>query len=131
MIILRVLFVLCIAITLANRSEAAGQMSDDDSINKKIFQLSISNGELIASSNIVQVTQGTELTLVIKSDKPLTLHLHGYDIIRKIVPNSLAFLVIDTFATGRFPIKVHGHEDGGQGNTDHERTLVYLEVHPD
>ncbi len=129
--ILSILFTLCVVSFLANHPKASAQPESNETVKNKVFKLSIRNGELAGSSNVIRVTQGTRLTLVLESDKILNLHLHGYDIVKDVFPKSPTFMVIDAFATGRFPIKVHIHHNDPQGNIDNESTLAYLEVYPD
>ena len=102
-----------------------------EQVPTQVIQLSIRNGELVAPSDVIKVTQGTELTLIIASDKPLTLHLHGYDIVQTIIPGNPQPMVVKTFATGRYPIKVHSHAHEQQDHIDDEHTLGYLEVYPE
>ena len=128
---LHILFTLCVVSFLINHPEASAQPENAGTIKNEDFKLSIKNGELVGSSNVIQVTQGTKLTLVLESDKILNLHLHGYDIVKEVLPQSPSVMVIDAFATGRFPIKVHIHHNDPQGNIDNESTLAYLEVYPD
>ncbi len=129
--ILHILVTLCVLSFLVNHPEASAQPENGETIKNEVYKLSIKNGELVGSSNVIQITQGTKLTLVLESDKILSLHLHGYDIVKKVFPQSPSFMVIDAFATGRFPIKVHIHDNDPQGNIDNEWTLTYLEVYPD
>jgi len=129
--ILHTIFTLCIVSFLVNHSEASTQSEDGGTIKNEIFELSIRNGILVGSSDVIRVTQGTKLTLVLESDEILSLHLHGYDIVKEVLPQGPSFMVIDAFATGRFPIKLHIHDNGPHGNIDNETTLTYLEVYPD
>ena len=129
--ILRILFTLCVVSFVVNHPNASAEPENRVTIKNEVFKLSVKNGELVDSSNVIQVTQGTKVTLVLESDKILSLHLHGYDILKEVFPQSPSFMVIDAFATGRFPIKVHIHDNDPQGNIDNESTLTYLEVYPD
>ena len=90
----------------------------------------IRSGEVSETSKVIKIFQETDLTLILKSDQPLVLHLHGYDIIAKVQKFGKALMKLNTFATGRFPIKMHLLAEDHQGNAHHERTLLYLEVHP-
>ena len=128
--ILHTIFTLCIVSFLVNHSEASTQSEDGGTIKNEIFELSIRNGILVGSSDVIRVTQGTKLTLVLESDEILSLHLHGYDITAKVPQSGKALMKLNTFATGRFPIKIHPAAQEHQGNAHHERTLLYLEVHP-
>jgi len=86
--------------------------------------LVISNGELPQDQRLVAVSQGDELTLRLTSDKPVAVHLHGYDIEEKLSPGATVLLRFTARATGRFPIEVHGDRRGD------EKVIGYLEVRP-
>ena len=90
----------------------------------------IRKGEVSETSKVIKTFQETDLTLILTSDQPVVLHLHGYDIIAKVPKSGKALMKLNTFATGRFPIKMHLSAEDHQGNAQHERTLFYLEVHP-
>ena len=92
--------------------------------------IEIRSGEVSEISKIIKTFQETDLTLILTSDQPLVLHLHGYDIIAKVPKSGKALMKLNTFATGRFPIKMHLSTEDHQGKAQHERTLLYLEVHP-
>ena len=97
---------------------------------EKTVNVEIRNGEVSETSKVIKILEGTDLTLVLRSDQPVVLHLHGYDIIAKVPKSHKALMKLNTFATGRFPIKIHPLAEADQGNAHHERTLLYLEVHP-
>jgi hypothetical protein len=59
----------------------------------------------------------------------VVLHLHGYDIERKVAPGGMAEIVFKAHATGRFPIEVHG-ESGVHVSQHHHGPLVIVEVYP-
>ena len=100
------------------------------STQEKIIIVEIKKGELDESPKVITAFEGTALTLLIKSDEALVLHLHGYDIITKVEQAGKTLMKLNTFATGRFPIKIHTPAHEHQGNSHHERTLLYLEVYP-
>jgi FtsP/CotA-like multicopper oxidase with cupredoxin domain len=86
--------------------------------------LAISNGELPQDQRLIAVSQGDEVTLRVTSDKPVELHLHGYDIEEKLSPGVTALLHFTARATGRFPIELHGDRRGDG------KVIGYLEVRP-
>lgn len=90
----------------------------------RIIDLAIRDGELPKEKQLVQVRQGDDVTLRWTTDKPLTVHLHGYDIEIKLAPGPPKSTRFTARATGRFAIEVHAHKGV------EERTLGYLEVHP-
>lgn len=76
-----------------------------------------------------RVTQGESLRLDITADSPTTVHLHGYDIERRVMPGTPAALSFAATITGRFPIVTHV-VSSDSASTHRERVLLYLEVHP-
>jgi hypothetical protein len=89
----------------------------------RVFELAIRDGRLPEDRRVVRVRQGDEVTLRFTTDRPLALHLHGYDVEENAVPGTPVAMRFTARATGRFPIETHG--SGGS-----ERTIGYLEVHP-
>jgi siroheme synthase len=90
----------------------------------RIIDLVIRGGSLPLEQRVIRVQQGDTVTLRWTSDQALTLHLHGYDVERRVVPGATATMSFTARATGRFPIEVHGSEGR------RAMTLGYLEVHP-
>jgi hypothetical protein len=89
----------------------------------RVVELSIRGGALPEAQRVVRLTQGEEVVLRWTSDTPVAIHLHGYDIERKLAPGAPATMQFRARATGRFPVTVHGEGKG-------ERPLGYVEVHP-
>jgi FtsP/CotA-like multicopper oxidase with cupredoxin domain len=87
------------------------------------FTIDIEQGKVAAAMRTLRVHQGDVVTLRWRSDRPLTLHLHGYDIVWRLSAGRVDESSFTAFATGRFPIETHG----AQGQND---TLAYLEVLP-
>jgi hypothetical protein len=88
----------------------------------RVFELAIKNGRLPENQRLVRVRQGDEVTLKWTADRVLTLHLHGYDLEAKLVPETPVDMRFTARATGRFPMEIHG------AGTEH--TIGHLEVHP-
>jgi hypothetical protein len=101
------------SIVLAGAVAAAGPA--------KVFELTVVAGR---SSETLQVKRGERVELRWKSDRRVTLHLHGYDLERTVAPQAPAVMAFKADIAGRFPVSEHGH--GGR----HGRTVLYLEVHP-
>ena len=87
----------------------------------RVFELDASVGPRAAT---IRVSRGDQVELRWKSEKRITLHLHGYDIERTVSPQAGATMVFEASIPGRFPVSEHGR--GGR----HGRTVLYLEVHP-
>jgi hypothetical protein len=92
------------------------------------FELNVERGRVPANMRLIRVKQGDVVKLRWKSDRPLVLHLHGYDIEKKVDPATVAELAFTARATGRFPVHVHIPKQGG-GHA-HEAPLVQIEVFP-
>lgn len=90
----------------------------------RVIELSLRNGQLPEDQRVVRVQQGDDVTLRWTSDRPLMVHLHGYDLERNLSPGAPVLMQFAVRATGRFPIEIHGSSQGD------ERTVGYLEVHP-
>ena len=90
----------------------------------RVVELSVRNGELPADRRVVRVRQDDEVTLRWTTDKALTIHLHGYDIEMPFSPAAPVSMRFTARASGRFPIKIHGHGRGGH------RVLAHVEVLP-
>ncbi len=92
----------------------------------RVFEIEIKDGKVVGAKS-VRVTQGDKVILNWTSDKAVELHLHGYDIERRVGPDHPAAMSIDASATGRFPVEVHtGEKSGGHGHA----ALFHLEVYP-
>lgn len=81
----------------------------------------------LVGPNVVRVTEGQIVELRWSSDEAVELHLHGYDVVAKVKPGAPGVMGFTAHATGRYPVTIHGHSHGG-GHS--EKTLLYLEVHP-
>jgi len=94
------------------------------------FNLRMENGRLPEDMRLVRVTQGDVVRLQWSVDRPVALHLHGYDIERRVAPGTVGEMVFTAHATGRFPL--HAHATGERtGDRVHEETpLLYVEVYP-
>ena len=95
-----------------------------DTVQHKVLTLSVVNGAVAGVGDTVKVQQGDDLELRWSSDKPMQLHLHGYDIEIKVSPQAPAVMSFKANIPGRFPVEAHGQAPG------HHRPVLYLEVHP-
>ena len=88
----------------------------------RLFDLELKDGQLPPEQRLLRVRQGDEVTLKWTTDRPFTLHLHGYELEAKLVPQAAVELRFTARAAGRFPLEIHGPGT--------ERTVGHLEVHP-
>ena len=94
--------------------------ADSPSMHREVFELAIKGGRLVSGQAVLQVHEGEQVTLHIRSDSSDELHLHGYDLHARIRPGETASLQFTADRTGRFGIELH------RANTE----LGALEVYP-
>jgi hypothetical protein len=94
-----------------------------------IFDLHIERGRVAESMSVIRVKQGDVVRLRWSTDRSIVLHLHGYDIEKKIEPDTVGLMEFVAYATGRFPVEVH-ESPGAGGHSHGEAPLVRIEVYP-
>jgi len=94
------------------------------------FDLRIENGRLPQNMRVVRVKQGDTVTLRWTADRPITVHLHGYDIEKRIEPGQVGEMSFTARATGRYPVHAHDARTGPDKGADEEAPLLYVEVYP-
>ena len=94
------------------------------------FDLRVERGRVPANMRVIRVKQGDNVTLRWSSDRAINLHLHGYDIEKKLEPGSAGEMTFHARATGRFPVEIYTSKAGGAGHSHGEAPLVQIEVHP-
>ena len=97
---------------------------------RRSYELRIEKGKLPPGAKSLRAVEGEQVGLRWVSDEPTTVHLHGYDVELALVPGTTGTMTFQAYATGRFPITLHGDRRAGQPGAHKERTLLYLEVHP-
>ena len=93
------------------------------------FDIRIEKGKVAQGMQLIRVHQGDAVKLRWTSDRPIVLHLHGYDIESKVDPGAVTEMAFTARATGRFPIEEH--KPTAKGSHSHgEAPLVRIEVRP-
>ena len=111
---LRVQLIALVAlITLGGAAAAADQA----------FSVELKGGR-VRGDETLKVKQGDQVQVRLSSDRPMMLHLHGYDLDVKVAPPAPALLTFKAGIAGRF--RVHEHREGA-GN---HRAVLFIEVHP-
>jgi hypothetical protein len=116
----RVAFLLAAVLIIANGafSALAAELT---------FDLKIERGRVPDNMRLIRIKQGDVVNLRWTTDRPLTLHLHGYDIEKRVAPGTATEMTFTAYATGRFPVHVHAQ---GAGQAHEEAPLVNVEVYP-
>ena len=92
------------------------------------FDLELKAGELAPQWRTLRVKQGDAVELRWTSERPVHLHLHGYDVELAVKPGEPAMMAFKAAAAGRFGLTTV-RDGGGRGHQHGERVL-YLEVYP-
>src|SRR5919108_2268220 len=71
------------------------------------FDLKVARGRVADNMRLIRVKQGDVVKLRWTSDQPLVVHLHGYDIEKRIAPGGVTEMTFNAYATGRFAVHVH------------------------
>lgn len=88
-----------------------------------VHEVSVEKGAVAGETDTIRIGEGERVILRWRTDQPLDLHLHGYDIRTEAVPDRPVDMPFEAHATGRFPVTSHAI-DGVH------RTLLYVEIHP-
>ena len=94
------------------------------------FDIKIERGCVPDTMRLIRVNEGDVVKLRWTSDQPIVLHLHGYDIEKRVAPGVIIELAFTAYATGRFPIHVHAQGAGAGGNAHEDAPLAIIEVYP-
>ena len=94
------------------------------------FDIKIERGRFPDTKQLIRVNEGDVVKLRWTSDQPLILHLHGYDIEKRIAAGAVTELALTAYATGRFPIYVHAPGAGAGGHAHEDAPLAIIEVYP-
>ena len=95
----------------------------------QVFELQVVARKPKGGVRTVSILQGERVTLRVRSDEAMTIHVHGLERELAVKPGVEAMLEIDGHSTGRFPVTAHLH-GAPAGKKPPEPTLLYLEVHP-
>ncbi len=86
----------------ASEPPAAGGPSGTE-----VFELIIKSAKPVGGPILLQVHEGQQVTLNIRSDSDDELHLHGYDLHAHITPRQTASLQFNANRTGHFGLELH------------------------
>jgi hypothetical protein len=94
------------------------------------FDLKVEHGRVPDAMRLIRVKQGDVVRMRWTTDRPLVLHLHGYDIEKRVEPRATTELTFTASATGRFPVHVHAQGERAGGHAHEQEPPVNVEVYP-
>jgi hypothetical protein len=92
------------------------------------FALRVENGHVPENMQLIRVKQNDVVKLEWSADRPMVIHLHGYDIEKQITPGAVTEMSFTARATGRFTVAPH--IPTASGGHEHGDALVTIEVYP-
>src|SRR5262245_40899206 len=93
------------------------------------YALTVTNGRVPDNMRLIRVKQNDVVKLEWSTDKPMSVHLHGYDIEQEIKPGTVTQMTFAARATGRFTIEPHIGKTASGGHA-HGNVLLTIEVYP-
>jgi len=117
-------------VLLASTAIAACTVALDVRAAEVAFDLRLQDGRVAENMRLIRITQGDVVTLRWTTDRPLLLHLHGYDIEWQVQPGIVGKVTFTARLTGRFPVHAHDAATRKGGSAHEEDPLVYVEVYP-
>ena len=109
LVVMLITIILLIVLFLLLRPGASTpESSDAKKTQKEPVALAV-NGNNMSPAE-VSVTEGDQVNLEITSDRPIELHLHGYDLAVEVEPGEPGELSFEATTTGRFAIEDHETE---------------------
>ena len=94
--------------------------------NYQTFEVKITNNKVTGELKTLKTSQDQTIDILWNSDKTVTLHIHGYDILINLDSGQPKRTTLRASITGRFPISIHKHKKSDRNH----RNILYLEVHP-
>jgi FtsP/CotA-like multicopper oxidase with cupredoxin domain len=77
-------------------------------------RIRMQGGAVVGGAQDIEVESGDTVRIVVTSDAPDEIHLHGYDITRNAAPGQPARFRFEADAEGAFEIESHVAEDAGR-----------------
>ena len=91
----------------------------------EVARIEIQGGAVVGGAQDITVQSGDTVRIVVSSDAPDEIHLHGYDITRDAAPGTPARFRFRANLEGAFEIESHVAEDAGR-----EPLIARLNVEP-
>jgi FtsP/CotA-like multicopper oxidase with cupredoxin domain len=80
----------------------------------QVTRIRMEDGSVVGGAKDIEVTRGDTVRIVVSSNAPDDIHLHGYDIERQVAPGKPARFRFKANAEGAFEIESHVAEDAGR-----------------
>jgi FtsP/CotA-like multicopper oxidase with cupredoxin domain len=106
-------------------TQAQGQDQDQDQdgsdeaqpeapARSPVTRIAVKGGLLVGEPPTIRAAKGDTVRIVVRSDVPDEIHLHGYDIEKEAAPGKPARFKFKADAEGAFELESHVAEDAGK-----------------
>ena len=95
-------------------TETATEEEPPPPLEPEISRIRVRGGTVVGGVQRVEATKGDTVRIVVNSDTPDEIHLHGYDIYENSGPGQPARFVFRADVEGIFEIESHVAEDAGK-----------------
>jgi plastocyanin len=79
-----------------------------------VAKIQIRGGKVVGGPTEIRAKKGDTVVLVVSADAPDDIHLHGYDIEKKVEPGQPARFRFKANLEGEFEVESHKAEDAGR-----------------
>jgi hypothetical protein len=76
----------------------------------QVFRIQLKNHNPVGGRKVIKVKKGDRVLIVVSSDKPETVHLHGVDIEREITPSKPGRYAFTAKNEGAYELESHTTE---------------------
>jgi hypothetical protein len=80
----------------------------------RLNRIQIKGGQVVGGPADIKVKKGAHVVIVVRSDAPDEIHLHGYDIEEEAAPGKPARFEFKADVEGAFELESHVAEDAGK-----------------
>ena len=94
--------------------ESAETQTETEAPEPEISRIRVRGGTVVGGVQRVQANKGDTVRIVVTSDAPDEIHLHGYDIYEDTAPGKPARFVFRADIEGIFEIESHEAEEAGR-----------------
>jgi hypothetical protein len=72
----------------------------------KVVAIAVAKGRVVGGIKRVKVRRGTRVTLTVRADVRDEVHVHGYDLMRRVAPGAPARISFRATVPGRFEVEL-------------------------
>jgi hypothetical protein len=107
------------------QDETVTETETEPAPQPSVTRIEIQGGQVVGGAKRIETTKGEPVEIVVSSDAPDEIHLHGYDIEKTAGPGAPARFSFTANLEGVFEMESHTAEDAGQ-----EPLIANLVVNP-